>query len=188
LSSKGILKDKSTKIGTHSESVLQFVKRHGKEHVLRPLSKLQPPTDLAVAHSGQSCCVSWEPVKGPEDFPVTGYQIDYDINSRGWKKAGTQVAQLTEIPTQHACMYRIIEPCTCKFEMFGLEMNDEVKFRVSAMNEMGMSDPVEEPVYHTVLSKSPTPILNGSICNSTNFFKPCPAPLGALPLKWMEKM
>ena len=38
-----------------------------------------PPTNLEVAYDGLTSTVSWSPDPGPEEYPVTGYQIDYQL-------------------------------------------------------------------------------------------------------------
>ena len=101
----------------------------------------KPPKGLTVTHFGVSCCVSWEPEQGPEDFPVTGYQIEYRQQYRkggkvkdkrlesschnlsGWEEVGTIEGQETS-----------------KFKMSGLENNDEVMFRVSPKNREDPDD------------------------------------------------
>lgn len=126
LSANGILKDKNTKMGPKSEPLVDFFKSHGKEEVLVKIGLLaKPPKGMTVTHFGISACVSWEPEQGPEDFPVTGYRIEYrqEYRKGGWEEVGTIEGQETS-----------------KYKMSGLENNDEVMFRVSPKNREDPDD------------------------------------------------
>ena len=109
----------------------------------------KPPTSLNVKYSGQMCTISWTSEKGPEEFPVTGYQID-SLNDPclsdyqklrepclpDWQKAASLVGQ-----------------GRCRADLTGLEMNERVMFRVMARNEYGLSAGLEEPDYNVILGK-----------------------------------
>ena len=96
--------------------------------------------------------------EGPDGYPVNRYQIEYRQEYRcggkveqkrmkssfrnlsGWEEGGTLEGHEAS-----------------KFEISGLENNDEVMLRVSAMNDYCLSAPIEEPDLHTVLGKNPIP-------------------------------
>ena len=100
----------------------------------------KPPTNLKVEHSGHACTVSWTLEEEPEEFPVTGYQIDSltdkDCYVSDWQKAASLEGQER-----------------CRVDLTGLEMNEKVKFRVLARNEYGLSAGLEEPDYSVILGK-----------------------------------
>ena len=102
------------------------------------------PRGLTFTHSGVSCCLSWEPAYGIEEFPVTGYLIQsWHIFYERWEKVATIECRETN-----------------KFEVSGLKNGDVVKFRVLARNYYGISVPLEDTESpHKVLGKiQATPI------------------------------
>lgn len=133
----GHFKDKSIELkwGMGYTGIVDAVKDYEKEHILVNIGILaKPPTNLQVSHFTSGRCtyaISWTPGPAPDQFPVTGYQVDYERQHSTWKKAATVEGGKTN-----------------KFGISGFVLNDVVRFRVSARNEHGLSAPVEEPDYN----------------------------------------
>ncbi|KAK7065507.1 Immunoglobulin like [Halocaridina rubra] len=110
-----------------------------KEVRLNMQDKPSPPTDIEVADVfATSCILTFKPPRDDGGMQLTYYTIerqDFSVKG-GW-------AQVAEIPAD--------EPL--KFKMENLENKKQYKFRVSASNKLGASEPAVYP--KVILAKDP---------------------------------
>ena len=96
--------------------------------------------------------------EGPDGYPVTRSQIEYLQEYRcGGKVEQKQIESSFRNLSEWEEVGTLEGQEASKLKISGLENNDEVMFRVSASNNYGLSAPVEEPDFHTVLGKHPLP-------------------------------